>query len=97
MRTFDFSVPVCIASRSRGDVIDGYVWRYTKDNTMSTVHIIRSAMSTSTKAAMKFQQAPGHQPVLAQCWASVADAGPTFNQHWDIVVQHLRHCPNVVP
>ena len=25
---------------------------------------------------------PDHHTMLAQCWASVADAGPAFKQHW---------------
>ena len=29
-----------------------------------------------------YPQAHGIQPMLVECWASIVDAGPTFNQHW---------------
>ena len=34
----------------------------------------------------------GHWPVLVQCWASVADAGSTLNQHWASVSCLLGCC-----
>ena len=29
-------------------------------------------------------------PMLVYCWASVADGGPTINQHWENI--HVTHC-----
>ena len=30
--------------------------------------------------------------MLAYCWASVADDGPTINQHWVNVLYLLHYC-----
>ena len=29
--------------------------------------------------------------MLVQCWASVADAGPTLKQHWGLLVELARY------
>ena len=35
------------------------------------------------RAVLLSQQKHDIRPILVECWSSVCNAGPTFNQHWD--------------
>ena len=36
-----------------------------------------------------------NQPMLVECWTSVSDGGPTFDQHWVNVLCFLGGAPHM--
>ena len=60
---------------------------YITQSTVSPVSVEQPTVVTLTHTDNSvelgvFQQTGYTDPMLVQCWASVADDGPTLNQHW---------------